>query len=455
MDLEIVKTKITEKRKWLRLSQVSVAKYLDVSKSVMSALESTDSKRGIELSELTKLCKLFFCTPDELLNSKPREYEANTAVNTRITNPSKQLDSNDYLELNFFSDELKKIKANNSAFKNINIKKSDTKVISLAAQQLLKEMGIEKAPVDVFDIASRMNIFVKFSVLNNLSGALIHPTSENVAGVLLNSNQPESRIRFSLAHEVAHFYLDHYPDDLSAVSMMGRHVNPIEKDADNFASEILIPNHFLENEVMNLNCSEISEIEVYKLSDKFAASYSAMLYKLRNRNFISEQQYQTYSKFRVKDIKSKIAKDEGEKNSFNADFLADIMNKYHFSFEYMNADSIRLLQEIAYQHYIATYAIQNRADEVKEVYEKVVFWLVENKDQDTKHPILEIARKTLEGFGVDFIDKTEKGGCLWVLQSKENDKVVESLKKKNIFFKFADKGGKATKKKPAWYLASK
>ncbi len=454
MDMEIVKSKITERRKWLRLSQTSVASFLGISKSAMSALESQDSKRSIEVSELVNLCKLFFCTPDELLNSSPKNFELYADLNTRATNSNKEMDNNDILELNFFLEELKLLKKKKQFFKSTITDKSSTEVITLAAQELLTKMGITKAPVDVFDIASRMNIFVKFSVLNNLSGALIHPNNENGAGILLNSNQPDNRIRFSLAHEIAHFYLSHYPNNKSAVSMLGRHVSPIEKDADSFASEILIPNEFLDIEIGNFIKSGISEIEAYKLSDKFAVSYSAMLVKLRNRNYISDSQYKTYSKLKVKDIKNKIEGSNTAQVEFDPSILSEVMKRYHFTFENLNADSIRLMQEMAYQNYISENPIENRANEVKDVYEKVVRWLVEEKEKSSQLPIIEAAKKALDSFDISYTDKSDKGGCLWVLKSPKNDKFIDSLKKRNIFFKFAENGGKATKRQPAWYLNS-
>lgn len=41
---------------------------------------------------------------------------------------------------------------------------------------------------------------------------------------------------------------------------------------------------------------------------------------------------------------------------------------------------------------------------------------------------------------------------LWVLSNSKNDGVIDSLKRKNIHFKFSENGGKATKNKPSWYL---
>lgn len=450
MDIIDVKSRISEFRKWLRLGQQSVADYLDISKSAMSSLESIESKRGVEVDELLKLCKLFMCEPHELIGSRPLIKDLDAVFNTRMTSSEKELSEGDKAELDFFHFELKEMKRNNE-FSSKGKEKTNQSSIAFAVEELLNRTNSNKIPIDVFSIASQLGIFVKFSALSNLSGAYIHGGNDNGPGILLNSNQPENRIRFSLAHEVAHYYLNHYSNQEIAVSLLGRHSLEIEKDADKFASELLVPKKILDFEVRNISNSGLSEVDVFKLSDKFAVSYQAMLMALLKGGYITQSQYDYFCKLKVSEIKNEInfTKKDIE---FDPEILQDILTKNNFELENLNRDSARLIQEMAYQQYITNVPIERRKTEVKDVYEQVVFWLVDKRDLILKQSLTEIAKKTLESFNVEYIDKTSNGGCIWVLSNSKNDGVIDSLKRKNIHFKFSENGGKATKNKPSWYL---
>ncbi|OIK07426.1 hypothetical protein [Bacillus sp. MUM 13] len=53
---------------------------------------------------------------------------------------------------------------------------------------------------------------------------------------------------------------------------------------------------------------------------------------------------------------------------------------------------------------------------------------------------------------LEFIDKRSNKGCLWVVGGRELEPIFNELKTKNIYFRFAPNGGKATKRKKAWFL---
>ncbi|MFE4525383.1 hypothetical protein ACFRCQ_25290 [Cytobacillus firmus] len=53
---------------------------------------------------------------------------------------------------------------------------------------------------------------------------------------------------------------------------------------------------------------------------------------------------------------------------------------------------------------------------------------------------------------LEIIDNRSKEGCLWVVGGKELEPIFNELKNKNIFFRFASNGGKATNRKKAWFL---
>ncbi len=50
-------------------------------------------------------------------------------------------------------------------------------------------------------------------------------------------------------------------------------------------------------------------------------------------------------------------------------------------------------------------------------------------------------------YNLDIVDKTLEGGCFWIVAGEEFSPMLEPLG-----FRFARNGGRATHKKPSWYL---
>lgn len=450
-----VKSTITQYRKWLRLGQLTVANYLGVTKSVMSAIES-DPDRKIDIKDIIKLSNLFMCSTDELLGFKSFESKLPFAMNPRLTNIDKDIDKTDKAELNFFHHKLIALNTKKE-YQEKNSFKVSEKTIPLAVEELLELIENDGAPVDVYSIASKLKIFVKFSVLNNLSGALIHSTKENGKiinwpGILLNSNQPENRIRFSLAHEIAHFYLGHYQQESVAVSELGRRFTQIEKDADKFASELLMPGKLIEEEFRKLKVNKLNEEHVCELSEKFIVSFQAMLIKLHDKGLITQSQKDSYGLMKVTDIKKRLKKNPKDDVPFDPSILNSLMKKNGFKFEDLNIDSIRLLQEMAYEYYQASVPFNKRATEVKTVYEDTVKWLSKEKIESLNQNVAQIAIPILEANDLEYVDKTPSKGCLWVYYSEHAIPVIEGLKRLKIHFNLAEGGGKATGHRKAWWL---
>ena len=59
---------------------------------------------------------------------------------------------------------------------------------------------------------------------------------------------------------------------------------------------------------------------------------------------------------------------------------------------------------------------------------------------------------TIVESGLEYVDKRESGGNLWVIGDKSIQGVMRALEKRGAKFTFKANGGKATKKRPAWYI---
>ncbi len=76
------------------------------------------------------------------------------------------------------------------------------------ASNILIENDMLKLPVDLIKIADNYNIDVYYKELpNGISGAIKYDIKDEKFKILLAKNEPKKRTRFTLAHELAHYFL--------------------------------------------------------------------------------------------------------------------------------------------------------------------------------------------------------------------------------------------------------
>lgn len=116
------------------------------------------------------------------------------------------------------------------------------------AQSLLRELGISELPVDPEAIAARHDIIVeaKPNTAPGVSGMLLR--HGDAFGILYATHiESEGFRRFSIAHELGHYFLDGHidhvlPDDGLHASHAGFvSGDPYELEADQFAAGLLMP----------------------------------------------------------------------------------------------------------------------------------------------------------------------------------------------------------------------
>jgi len=116
------------------------------------------------------------------------------------------------------------------------------------AEEFLREEGIETLPIDPFAIAASRDIVVeaKPDTAEGVSGMLLRH-GDNF-GILYATHVPnEGFQRFSVAHELGHYFLDGHidhilPKDGIHASRAGFvSADPYELEADSFAAGLLMP----------------------------------------------------------------------------------------------------------------------------------------------------------------------------------------------------------------------
>lgn len=165
------------------------------------------------------------------------------------------------------------------------------------AQLILNSLKLHSAPIPVDDVAKRSGvILVAFDLGEDVSG-LLH-MKEGSASIGFNPNESKLRQRFTIAHELGHYFL-HREDDKIFVdnenyyqSIMFRTTKQLnlsdsdyqrEKEANAFAAALLMPQNLIQKELKKYNGYDLSDNSmITELAKKFEVSIQAMSYRIIN-----------------------------------------------------------------------------------------------------------------------------------------------------------------------------
>jgi Zn-dependent peptidase ImmA (M78 family) len=162
-----------------------------------------------------------------------------------------------------------------------------------AARAILRDFGVKGAPVPVERIIKARNIVLQYAPLEeDLSGMAYIKDGVGIIGV--NALHHPNRQRFSAAHELGHHEL-HAQEIEKAVhidkeyrvllrdDVSSQGIDPLEIDANAFASELLMPREFLMSALDAGGLDIEDEVGIEALARKFRVSTSAMRYRLAGR----------------------------------------------------------------------------------------------------------------------------------------------------------------------------
>lgn len=157
--------------------------------------------------------------------------------------------------------------------------------------KVLNENNIITVPIDVEQVAKSIGLKVlDYPFQEDISGVLV--INEDGATIGYNPNESSVRRRFSIAHELGHFVL--HADKNSSGMFMDKLLfrknittystkeEAIEREANYFAANLLMPQELVISEVNKLNPNKDDEENIKVLAKKFDVSVSAMTYRLVN-----------------------------------------------------------------------------------------------------------------------------------------------------------------------------
>lgn len=159
--------------------------------------------------------------------------------------------------------------------------------IEIQAELVLRRAGIDSPPVPVEEIAAKHRVRISRAPHREFSGMLIRKDGHALIGV--NSGEAPVRQRFTIAHELGHFFLhpkkDAFVDYRDNAS--GIHRSPRERQANMFAAALLMPRHRLTKDCKMLARDGVTEAEVAVLARRYSVSEDAMRFRLINLNILS------------------------------------------------------------------------------------------------------------------------------------------------------------------------
>ena len=108
--------------------------------------------------------------------------------------------------------------------------------------EFVKEYSINDFPVDVVGFANTLGITVKYACLDNDISGMLSKEGNNYI-ITVEQRHPENRQRFTIAHELAHYFLhknlqEQFKD---TIFFRGADSDTFEFQANLFAGELLMP----------------------------------------------------------------------------------------------------------------------------------------------------------------------------------------------------------------------
>jgi Zn-dependent peptidase ImmA (M78 family) len=163
--------------------------------------------------------------------------------------------------------------------------------------------------IDVFDVIERAGLLLGFEPLPRMSGAYF----AGDRAILINTNHPLARQRYTAAHELGHYVFGHEssidPQTDPLARWGGRSQwSDHEKQAEAFAAWFLMPRPLVETSLARLGVSKpTSPEDVYALALRLGTSYQATLRHLPNLKLVSDHQMRQWLKQPLARVKLALA----------------------------------------------------------------------------------------------------------------------------------------------------
>jgi Zn-dependent peptidase ImmA (M78 family) len=167
-----------------------------------------------------------------------------------------------------------------------------------AANKIIAEQSIQGAPVPIFEIVKAMDLqLLEYNLGEETSGVLVVENGRGSIGY--NPKDSYTRRRFTVAHEMGHYVLhsnanELFVDNFFLIKFRKNNIYTKEEysqeqEANAFAAALLMPEDFINKELLNKDVSNVDEGDfIEMLARKFEVSVAAMSFRLANLNIFRQ-----------------------------------------------------------------------------------------------------------------------------------------------------------------------
>ena len=168
------------------------------------------------------------------------------------------------------------------------------KALMACAVDLLRKYAPEGPPYDPFVIAQRLHVEVREMELAGIEGYIEIENGQYVASV--STSGPETRRRFTLAHELCHVLLMRKVDNGESVKLIrflangnlpGLHQDPVEESLCNyFAAELLMPSDEIRQRLLDQQIEPEAIFDIAKTYDVSTQSAAIQIVRVMRDRLI-------------------------------------------------------------------------------------------------------------------------------------------------------------------------
>jgi len=315
------------------LSQSLLAKKTGISQGVLSKIET-----GSRIASDDHLEKLAMALdyPESFFFRSGRKYSGISYHRKRKTIPQKSLnkiDANVNVLRMHFDEMLKNVEVVDNSLPHFHITEGDMSPSDIARavrQKLMLPIG----PVDNITriIESAGCIIMHCDFGTRMMDGLSISLPNRPPMIFINKDIPGDRLRFTIAHELGHIVMHEYP------------IPTMEDEANEFASEFLMPESHIRHELSRLSIDKLADLKRrWKVSMQALLMRAASLKKITDRQkkhlwmLMSQAGYRTYEPINIPleipSLYKEIIDFHLDELSYSIDELCDVLSLHKRDFE--------------------------------------------------------------------------------------------------------------------------
>lgn len=246
--------------------------------------------RGESIIKIAKALKFpinFFGKSSQFVSTGPVFFRSQAASTNKLRDMQKARLKFEIENTNYISQYIQLPRLNIPQPLNIEIKDINLEEIKNIAHKVRQLWKLGNGPVKNLTNTMEVNgiIIVETTMKSQKMDAVSTWANGRPFIALTNNGESPMRRRFNLAHELGHLLLHNSVDNIFELNSKV-YKNILERQANQFASDLLLPDREFSNFMLSTNMAFFCEAKKY-----WNVSISALIYKANSLHLLSENQY--------------------------------------------------------------------------------------------------------------------------------------------------------------------